>query len=80
MMHPTSVASLHDVDGALLDSEGIVATLKRHFARAFATEREERCSRPNMSAAPEPHRKLQEEGNDELDTHTPRNGSEPLAR
>jgi beta-phosphoglucomutase-like phosphatase (HAD superfamily) len=80
MMHPTSVASLHDVDGTLLDTEGIVATLKRHLVRAFATEREERYSRPIRPEAPEPQLKSQEEGNDERDTHTPRIGSEPLAR
>jgi hypothetical protein len=80
MTQPTSVASLLDVDDTLLDNEGIVATLKRHLTRAFATERASRYYlRPIRSESPEPHEKLREEGNDERDPHAPRNGPEPLA-
>ena len=80
MTQPTSVASLLDVDDTLLDNEGIVANLKRHLMRVFATECESRyCSRPIRPESPEPHEKLREEKNDERDPHAPRNGPEPLA-
>ncbi|MGD1148851.1 MAG: hypothetical protein ABR961_12975 [Thermoanaerobaculaceae bacterium] len=59
MTQPAPVASVFDVDDALLDNDGFVVDLKQRVTRAFATEGEGYCcSGPIRPEAAELHQDL----------------------